>query len=682
MDASSLPEAAYEGAVASRRSAAFPQHWLPGLSGSRLDLARGNESLLDVDSISWLASLAVHVVVIVTIGLLAAPLPPDEAQATLVIPLLEEELKPEIAELDFDLTLTEERLEDVGAASLGTVEIAAALPTGDAIEMPVLSDIATTTADFSGVEVTLLELASNDNAGFVEDLVGIPGAVVNARGDTGSVDRITAEILSRLESGDLLVAWLMDASESLRPRREQIIEHFTRVYDELGELSEDQGDALLTSVAAFGADLKVMTTEPTADREMIQAAVRDIEADDSGVENVFSSVAATAKAYAKYARADRQVMMIVVTDESGNDADKLNEALETLKRHQMTVHVIGPVAPFARSEVTVTWTDPETDEKHYLPVDAGPETAYIEQATLAVWDDGPGSVPFSSGFGPYGLTRLTHENGGMYLLHDDGRIPGPSFDVEHLLLYRPDYISDARYKKLADEHPLRLAVLRAAQATNQYLAEPLPRKLLAAGIQFEIKPVKKKLYEVAEILDQGLSLLNDAKAARREETSSRWLAHYDLLKGRLLANKVRCYSYAQLLEEMYDEPKAPVDGTKNAWQATARPDAEAVESELPPAERDDAKLARELLTGVIEEHSDTPWAAIAKDELEFALCFHWREAFMDPPEGVALPWDKKPWTELTEAQKKAKTAYDKKKKAREKRKEAKEKNKKRSPPKL
>jgi hypothetical protein len=533
------------------------------------------------------------------------------------------------------------------------------------------------------MEVTLQELASNDNAGFVEDLVGIPGAVVNAHGDTGSVDRITAEILARLESGNLLVAWLMDASESLRPRREQIITHFTRVYDELDELAEDSGDALLTSVAAFGADLNLMTPKPTADRDAIQAAVRDIKAEDSGVENVFSAVHASATALAKYVRDGRQVMIIVVTDESGNDAEKLDEALAMVKRHRMTVHVIGPIAPFAREEVTVKWTDPETKETHNLPVDAGPETAYVEQAAMHVWDRGPGSAPRSSGFGPYGLTRLTHESGGMYLLHDDGRIPGPTFEVDQLLLYRPDYVSDAHYKKLADQHSLRMAVLRTAQATNQYLPKPLPRTLLAAGIQFEIRPTKKKVTEVAEILDRGLGVLQSVEEARREETSPRWLAHYDLLKGRLLANKVRCYSYAQLLDEMYDEPKAPKDGTKNAWHATRRSDPEAAESELPPAERDDAKAAREHLERVVQDHANTPWAAIAQAELQFAVCFQWQEAFMEPPEGVALPWDKKPWSELTEAQKKAKVAFEKKKEAEKNRKaKAEISDKKRSPPKL
>ncbi|MBC8353613.1 MAG: VWA domain-containing protein [Planctomycetes bacterium] len=678
---SSLSEASYDGRATSQPLTRNHHVRLPDFAAWYRDLVSGNEQMLDSESACWLVSLIVHVVLLITLGVVTAAQQGRDGSALIVVPLLEDESEPEIVELAFDLSVTDESLQDVGSVSLGTVEVAAALPTGDSVDMPVLNDMGQISTEFSGMEVTLQELASNDNAGFVKDLVGISGAVVNAHGDTGSVDRITAEILAKLESGNVLIAWLMDASESLRPRREQIINHFTRVYDELDKLAEEPGDALLTSVGAFGAGLDVMTSKPTADRDAIQAAVRNIKAEDTGVENVFSAVHATAAEYAKYVRAGRQVMIIVVTDESGNDVEELDKALAMLERHRMTVHVIGPVAPFAQEEITVKWTDPETNETHNLPVDAGPETAYIEQAALNVWHRGPGAAPRSSGFGPYGLTRLTHESGGMYLLHDDGRIPGPSFEVDQLLRYRPDYVADGSYKKLADEHPLRMAVLRTAQATNQYLTEPLPRTLLAAGIQFEIRPTKKKLHEIAEILDRGLGVLQSAEGVRNEETSPRWLAHFDLLKGRLLANKVRCYSYAKLLDEMYDEPKEPEDGTKNAWQATSCPDPEAAERDLPPAERDDAQSARQHLERVVQDHSKTPWAAIANDELQFALCFHWQEAFMEPPEGVALPWDKKPWSELTEAQKEAKVAFEKKKEAAKIRK-AKTPDKKRVPPKL
>jgi len=209
-----------------------------------------------------------------------------------------------------------------------------------------------------------------------------------------------------LELSDVLVVWLMDASESLRPRREKIIQHFSRVYDELDELAADRGDSLLTSVASFGRAMKVMTSEPTADRAEILAAVRKIKADDSGVENVFTGIKGIAATYADIAKNGRKVMMVVVTDERGNDLSAVDEAIAMVQRNKMAVYVIGPISPFARDVVKVKWTDPETRENHYLPVDLGPETAYTEHAQLSVWKDGPGTDPVSSGFGPFGLTRI------------------------------------------------------------------------------------------------------------------------------------------------------------------------------------------------------------------------------------------------------------------------------------
>ncbi len=632
---------------------------------------RADDAFVNSDTKAFLSSLFVHLSVLLIVALLVHIEPMLEEQMTVVI--LPEEQREELLEelnLSLDITITEDPKAQIGATTMGVVEEAAPPPIGEMIQLSAPSELADMSKDLSAVNVTMTELFSNHSTALFEDLAGIQGAVVNAQGDRGSVDRITTEILARLELSDVLVVWLMDASESLRLRRGQIIQHFDRVYDELDELAVDRGDALLTSVASFGRGMKVLTPEPTSDRSAIQAAVGDIEADQSGVENVFTAIKGIAATYADVAKTGRKVMMIVVTDERGNDLPALDEAVAMVQRNKMSVYVMGPLAPFARDEVKVKWTDPETKDSYYLPVDRGPETVYVEHATLAIWKDGPGSGMLSSGFGPYGLTRITHQNGGLYLLHDDGRIPGPSFDVQNLLRYHPDYVSPADYENLAARHPSRLAVLRTAQVSNEMLKKRPPRLFLAAGIQFEIKPVKKTLANTLDVIHRGLNELGAVKKARGKETSPRWQAHYDLLLGRLLANKVRFYSYLQLLDEMYNKPKVPADGTKNAWKLVGDEEASIDEAPLPVEQKEDANLAREHLRRVMDQHSDTPWAVIARSELDFPLWFHWQETFLEPPSGVPLPWDLKPWEALSDAEKKAKLAFDKKKAERAKRKAA------------
>jgi hypothetical protein len=185
------------------------------------------------------------------------------------------------------------------------------------------------------------------------------------------------------------------------------------------------------------------------------------------------------------------------------------------------------------------------------------------------------------------------------------------------------------------------------------------------------------------MLNKGMSDLGSVEELRSKETSSRWLAHYDLLVGRLFANQIRCLSAIKLLEEMYNKPKVPEDGTKNAWELVGNAATALASTEPNPDKKDQPEeLARQHLQRVIDEHPDTPWAYIARRELDYPLAFQWQEAFMEPPPGEKLPWDKVPWDQLTEPQKQAKAAYDRRKAAQKKRTEATAGAKKRPPPKL
>ena len=125
---------------------------------------------------------------------------------------------------------------------------------------------------------------------------------------------------------------------------------------------------------------------------------------------------------------------------------------------------------------------------------------------------------------------------------------------------------------------------------------------------------------------------------------------------------------------MYTKPAVCKDGTTNAWELAGREDStlrhvqssqpeEAVEGadnkQVSQSEfRKDASLARDYLQRVEVEHPGTPWSILARLELDAALDFEWQEAFMIPPDGEPLPWDKKPWDELTDRQKEAKRKFE------------------------
>jgi hypothetical protein len=73
---------------------------------------------------------------------------------------------------------------------------------------------------------------------------------------------------------------------------------------------------------------------------------------------------------------------------------------------------------------------------------------------------------------------------------------------------------------------------------------------------------------------------------------------------------------------------------------------------------DDVDQARIYLQRVENEHPGTPWSLLAQLELDSAVAFEWKEAFIVPPAGEKLPWDKKPWTELSDKQKEAKKKFE------------------------
>lgn len=513
-----------------------------------------------------------------------------------------------------------------------------------------------------------------------EVIPGIQGNVVNTDGDVGSVDNLTMEILRHLSERKVLVVWLMDASESLKERREQVIGRFDRVYQELDELTADQPDALLTSVVAFGAQPNLMTPEPTADPDAIRKAVREIPTDESGVENVFTAIKVTALKYSKFAQKGYTVMMVVLTDESGNDFAVLDDAVMLTKRHKMPVYVMGPLAPFVRREVKVKWVDPVTTEVHYLPVERGPAAAMIELPSLPGWFQERRPQAFSSGFGAFALARIARESGGTYFVYDDGRLDGPRFDGTQMISYAPDYVTASDYLQSVERHPIRRAVMRTAVGGEQ---TELPRpqtEYLAAGIQFELRESQGALEKTYEFLTRAIKELQSVEKFQDEEESARWQAHYDLLMGQLLVRRVHLYNSLPLLNEMYTKPRACQDVTCNAWRmagvsGTSLAQQVAVDKAKPPQDepnqdeeedpvKHDTELARVHLKRVATKHAGTPWAVLAQRELETPLKLAWRETFVDPPEGEKLPWDKPPveWKKLSQEDRekleKAKEKYE------------------------
>jgi hypothetical protein len=370
-----------------------------------------------------------------------------------------------------------------------------------------------------------------------------------AGGVEGAVDRVANEIVRHLEQGRTLVIRAFDASGSLVVERERMSKHIDTVYThdlQRDEKSLASDGGLLTMVVGFGQDRKAMTPTPTADKDEIISAINSVPLDTTGIESTFQTVAEICRRWGRSKDSKGhpyRPMVIVVTDEVGDDENYLEDAIGEARSANVPVYVLGPQALFGRVEGYMDYTDPKTKQTfHHLPVRQGPESIALEQIHLPFWYDGPQYEVLDAGFGPYALSRLAGATGGIYFITrlGGGRI---GFDPAAMQEYKPDWVSRKQYEASLQKSPIRQAVLEAAQITQQALpGQPSLTFPAANGPEFKESMAKNQeiVARIAYTVDAALEPISRAAKFRDKEPSRRWQAHYDLLRGRLLAMKIRC----------------------------------------------------------------------------------------------------------------------------------------------
>lgn len=465
--------------------------------------------------------------------------------------------------------------------------------------------------------------------------VQIRGVGSESVGDVeGAVDHAAIEILRQLEKGRTLVAWAFDASGSLEVEREKLAKHIEGVYAHIREMDKDkaaENGGLLTAVVGFGQDRKVLAA-PTADPAAIVEAIRSVPRDTSGVESTFGTVAEVVKKFHKFKDDEGRpyhLMIIVVTDEVGDDESRLEEAIATAKAGKTPVYVLGSSALFGKVEGRMNYTDPKTKQTFYnLPVRQGPESVLPEVIHLPFWYDGPQYDTLDAGFGPYALCRLTTETGGIYFTTRLG--PGRvSFDPNHMREYRPDWMSKAAYEQSIAKSPLRQAVLNAAMISQQTLPGQPALSFPAVDDPDFKDAIKNSQVTVARVeytVKEALGPIAAVSKLRDRETSRRWQAHYDLIRGRLLAMRIRCNEFNSICAQfLKDQPKFKNPGS-NTWKLVPSEELHARD----PQAKAVAAEARRLLQRVVDEHPGTPWALLAQRELKDPFGFQWVEANVPP----------------------------------------------------
>ncbi len=386
---------------------------------------------------------------------------------------------------------------------------------------------------------------------------------------------------------------------------------------------------MTTAVTSYGEGFGVHTEEPTARVDLIRQAIRSIPVDASGKEMMCAAVTKSIAVHRKAAK-DRKMVLILVTDETGEKEDNvfnLELAIAEAKAADCMIFALGREAVFGYPYAYMRWMHPGTGEVHWLPVDRGPETGFIEQLQTNGFHRRHDAFP--SGFGPYEQARMARETGGIFFMLpglETSIVRGENrrYELEAMRSYRPDLRSRAELGEENAQSLLRTRINEVILSLNPWNElvrqhvelrvhfSPDPKTFITQAVEERAKSVRYVEYLVRA---ENVFASDEMKYARTQETLRRWQANYDLLYAQILAYKVRNFEYAASLDWFLKNPQVvPLTKLPNLnlvhWDITTRK--ETLTGDLTASM---IEQSRELFQKVIDEHPGTPWAARAEWEL-------------------------------------------------------------------
>jgi Caspase domain len=171
------------------------------------------------------------------------------------------------------------------------------------------------------------------------------------------------------------------------------------------------------------------------------------------------------------------------------------------------------------------------------------------------------------------------------------------------------------------DFPMRAAYFEIVEALNESskltLREVLrpPADKLKKAIFLEQEPLGMNTFK----LERTLDIAKAAAKKRDQETSKRWQANFDFAHARLLARLVYVIEYNYTLARIRADDLPDLAAGQTGWRVgTARK----IYSETKT--KNYAKEVKTILTRVMNDNPDTPWAILAQREKEFALGVQWR----------------------------------------------------------
>ncbi len=585
-----------------------------------------------------LVSMIVHAGILIALAVLAVSEPIKQAERLIIADVFEERPPDDLLKTELDEVIEASTQPGIASnyaapnvgVSDGAVGGAAGGAAGGDVSAPILDKGIVEQSSDAGVSIDgLIEDAPPSRKLIVEapaGALGDPRSIVDTYEQ--AMDRITQEIMWMLSKGDAMVIWCFDQSESMKDDQKEIRDRIDRIYVELGLANGKDNQSLLTGVTSYGEGFINHTPKPVSDFTSIRAAIDQVPVDPSGKEMMCQAVGRSIAQMREYAqRENRQMALVLVTDESGDrptNEQVLERAIAEAKAAHCRLYILGREAVFGYPYAHMRWQHPQTKRTHWLAIDRGPETGFVEQLQIDGFRRRHDAHP--AGFGSYEQTRMARETGGVFFLLpsiETNLVRGEKqrYELEQMRPYVPDLRSRLDIYKDRDDSPLRTILWQVINDLNPY--NPLISKAVEMRVTFSPRPeefvrqaAESQIHARAYLpyLAKAQQALEKIKPLREQEAAPRWQANYDLMYAQLIAYQARIYEYGAYLNWFMKNPKTvPLTKAPNLtlthWEIHTR-------KELLRPEESQSYIdkAHDLFTAVAKEHPGTPWAARAVAE--------------------------------------------------------------------
>jgi len=453
----------------------------------------------------------------------------------------------------------------------------------------------------------------------------------------GVLDRLAIEIINNARTKDISVIWLFDASISLSQQRKNISDRFAKIIEEIHQ-SENSVKKIEHIICSFGSKLSILNDIPSSNTEELIGLIDSIPIDDSGIENVFGSVHDLCLAYK-----NTKNMIIVFTDEVGDDINKLESAVFDARKFGSSIYVVGPPAPFGIDKIQFKYKDPDPQfdqTEKWVEINQGPET--FVKMTLDLHSLPIDEQALDSGFGPYGLSRLCADSGGIYFSMHPNRKKGVLdkkdieplssyisvfFDNEILKQYPPDYKNLLAQQKELSINKIKSALANACTIPIKITQDQTMNFSAFTEGEFvqQLSNAQRFAALIEPKIDQVYNILKSVESSAQSLKDKRWLASYNLAMGRILATKCRIELYNNMLAEAKSGLKK-TDPNNNLWALEHSEDFATQNSQLNKT----YQAAIKYLQGLVSDFPETPWAFIAQQELNTPMGYVWKDSYKEP----------------------------------------------------